>query len=212
MKIAILGTGNVGSALARVWTRKGHEIVFGTREPASLKVQDLVANLGRRARADSLARATRDCEAVVLATPWAAARETLESCGPLAGKLVIDCTNPLAPDLSGLTLGHDTSGGEQVSQWSGGAAVFKAFNTTGAENMARAGEFTHKPAMFFCGNDDAWRATVAKLVEDAGFEAVDAGRLASARWLEPLAMLWIHMAYAGGAGQDFAVALVRRGK
>ena len=212
MKIAILGTGNVGGALARVWTRKGHEIVFGTREPQSVKVQDLVASLGKRAKADSLARAAQGCDVVVLATPWPAARETLQSCGKLAGKLLIDCTNPLAPDLSGLAVTGDTSGGEQVAQWSGGAPVFKSFNTTGAENMARAAEFAHKPVMFYCGNDDAWRETVRKLVEDAGFEALDAGKLSSARWLEPLAMLWIHSAYKGGMGTDWAFAAVRRGK
>ena len=211
MKIAILGTGNVGGALARVWTRKGHEIVFGTREPQSVKVQDLVANLGKRARADTPERAAQGCEAVVLATPWPAAQETVQSCGKLAGKLLIDCTNPLAPDLSGLALGGNTSGGEQVAQWSG-APVFKAFNTTGAENMHRAAEFASKPVMFYCGNDDAWRPTVAKLVEDAGFEAVDAGKLSSARWLEPLAMLWIHSAYKAGLGTDWAFAVARRGK
>ena len=212
MKIAILGTGNVGGALARVWTRKGHEILFGTREPQSVKVQDLVANLGKRAKAESLVHAARDAEVVVLATPWSAARETLQSCGRLAGKLVIDCTNPLAPDLSGLSVGGDSSGGEQVAQWSGGAAVFKSFNTTGAENMAKAGEFASKPVMFYCGNDDAWRPTVVKLIEDAGFEPVDAGKLSSARWLEPLAMLWIHSSYKAGLGTDWAFAAVRRGK
>jgi len=212
MKIAILGTGNVGSALARVWTRKGHEIVFGTREPQSVKVQDLVANLGKRARADSPERASQASEIVLLATPWPAARETLQLCGRLAGKLVIDCTNPLAQDLSGLALGGDTSGGEQVAQWAGGAPVFKAFNTTGAENMSKAAEFAQRPVMFYCGNDDAWRPTVSKLVEDAGFEPVDAGRLSSARWLEPLAMLWIHSAYKAGLGTDWAFAIARRGK
>jgi predicted dinucleotide-binding enzyme len=211
MKIAILGTGNVGGALARVWTRKGHEIVFGTREPQSVKVQDLVANLGKRAKADSPEHAAQACEVVVLATPWPAAQESIQSCGRLAGKLVIDCTNPLAPDLSGLALGGNTSGGEQVAQWAG-APVFKAFNTTGAENMHRAAEFALKPVMFYCGNDDAWRETVAKLVEDAGFEAVDAGKLSSARWLEPLAMLWIYSAYKAGLGTDWAFAVARRGK
>jgi 8-hydroxy-5-deazaflavin:NADPH oxidoreductase len=212
MKIAILGTGNVGGALARAWTKKGHEIVFGTREPQSVKVQDLVANLGKRASAASPERAAQSCELVVLATPWPAAQESLQSCGKLAGKLVIDCTNPLASDLSGLSIGGNTSGGEQVAKWSGGAPVFKSFNTTGAENMAKAADFATKPVMFYCGNDDAWRPTVVKLVEDAGFEAVDAGHLSSARWLEPLAMLWIHSAYKAGLGTDWAFAIARRAK
>lgn len=211
MKIAILGTGNVGSALARVWTRKGHEVVFGTREPGSLKVQDLVTNLGKRARADTLERAAQSADVVVLATPWPAVRETLQSCGKLAGKLLVDCTNPLAPDLSGLLIGGNDSGGEEVARCSG-AAVFKAFNSTGAENMQKAAEFGTKPVMFFCGNDDAWRSTVQKLIEDAGFEPADAGHLSSSRWLEPLAMLWIHTAYAAGQGPAFAFALARRGK
>jgi len=212
MKIAILGTGNVGGALARAWTRKGHEVVFGTREPQSVKVQDLVANLGKRAKADSPAHAAQASEVVLLATPWPAAQETLQLCGRLTGKLVIDCTNPLAQDLSGLSIGGDTSGGEQVAQWAGGALVFKSFNTTGAENMGKAADFALKPVMFYCGNDDAWRPTVQKLVEDAGFEAVDAGKLSSARWLEPLAMLWIHSAYKAGLGTDWAFAIARRGK
>jgi len=211
MKIAILGTGNVGGALARAWTKKGHEVVFGTREPQSVKVQDLVANLGKRASAASPERAAQSCELVVLATPWPAAQETLQSCGKLAGKLVIDCTNPLASDLSGLSIGGNTSGGEQVAKWTG-APVFKSFNTTGAENMAKAADFATKPVMFYCGNDEAWRPTVAKLVEDAGFEAVDAGHLSSARWLEPLAMLWIHSAYKAGLGTDWAFAIARRAK
>jgi len=148
----------------------------------------------------------------VFATPWAGTREAVESCGKLEGKLVIDCTNPLALDLSGLTVGQTNSGGEEVARWAKGAAVFKAFNTTGAENMARAREFAAKPVMFFCGDNDAWRPSVTKLIEDAGFDCVDAGPLAAARLLEPLALLWIQTAYRGGMGTSYAFALERRGR
>ncbi len=207
MKIAILGAGNVGAALASAWIRSGHQIVFGARDAASPKTASAAARLG--ARVAAVPTAAAECDIVVLATPWDGTRAAIESCGSLAGKTVIDCTNPLKSDLSGLAVGTENSGGELVAGWAKGASVFKCFNQTGAENMADAARYPTRPVMFVAGDDAARKPAVLQLARDAGFEALDAGPLSAARVLEPLAMLWIHLAYRCGMGRDFAFALTR---
>src|SRR5262245_14811361 len=104
MKIAILGSGSVGSTLGRGWAAKGHEIVFGVRDPKGARARDAVKAAGAKARAASLKEAAAAGEVVLVATPYDAAEEALRAAGPLAGKVVIDATNPLKPDLSGLAL------------------------------------------------------------------------------------------------------------
>src|SRR5262245_46669432 len=125
MKIAIIGAGNVGGALGRGWASAGHEIVFGVREPREAKAQAAARSVGERARAEAVGEAVAAGEVVVLATPWPAARDALTAAGPLRGKILVDTTNPLTPDLSGLVLGHTTSAAEQVAAWSPGARVVK---------------------------------------------------------------------------------------
>jgi len=207
MNIAIIGAGSVGSSLAAAWSRKGHSLVFGARQPSDAKLVALAQKLG--ARAATVADAAQSADVVVFATPWPATRAAVESCGSLAGKTVVDCTNPLAPDLSGLSIGHTTSAAEQVASWAKGAHVFKCFNQTGAANMDGAARFSATPVMFVAGDDATRKANVLQLAADAGFEALDAGPLTMARLLEPLAMLWIKLAF-GGLGRDFAFALTRR--
>jgi 8-hydroxy-5-deazaflavin:NADPH oxidoreductase len=209
MRMAIIGAGNVGKALGTGWAAKGHEIVFGVRDPAA--ADDAV--LPARTRSASVAEAAKDAEIVVLATPWPATEEAIRAAGDLAGRIVIDCTNPLQMGADGLelALGHTTSGGEQVARWAKGAAVFKTFNQTGFENMTRGASFTAlAPAMHVAGDDERRKPTVLALVRELGFEAIDAGGLKAARLLEPLAMLWIHMALNRNAGTAFAFAITRR--
>lgn len=212
MKITILGAGNVGSALGRVWARAQHEIVFGVPQPRSEKTRAVLASIGAQASAARVAEAVQGSDVIVLATPWDATQAALASAGSLAGRVVIDCTNPLKPDLSGLSVGLTSSGAELVAGWARGASVFKAFNQTGADNLARPERYAQKLVMFVCGDDAAKKPLVMQLVRDAGFEALDAGPLTAARLLEPLAMLWIHLAYGAKQGRDFAFALVRPAK
>lgn len=210
MRIAIIGTGNVGSALAAGWSERGHEIVFGARDPDHPKVTALTSRLPGNASTASIAAAADGAEVVVLATPWGAVESVLQGTGDLTGKIVVDCTNPLTADLSGLTIGHDRSAGEQVANWAPSARVVKAFNTTGASNMADSGYAAARPWMPVCGDDDDAKRVVMELASELGFEAVDAGPLAGSRLIEPLALLWIQLAYAQGLGLDFALALLRR--
>ncbi len=157
-----------------------------------------------------MAEAADFAEVVVLATPWQATENAIRQAGGLGGKVVIDCTNPLTADLSGLTVGHTTSGLEQVAGWAKGAKVFKAFNQTGFGNMANPVLEGRRAVMFVCGDDEAGKATVLRLVRDVGFEVIDAGAGTVARLLEPFGMLWIHLALARGMGRDWAFGVLRR--
>jgi len=191
LKIGILGSGHVGSALERAWTAKGHEIKFGKR-------------------GSSNAQAALSAQVVVLTVPWPAAQEAIRDCGDLTDKILVDCTNPLAPDLQGLTVGLTTSAAEQVAAWAPGAKVVKAFNTIGAVNMGNA-DFKGVPADgFYCGDDAVAKNVVAGLVRDAGMNPVDVGPLRNARLLEPLAMLWIDLAVNQKQGPNHAFKLLRR--
>jgi predicted dinucleotide-binding enzyme len=208
MRIGIIGAGSVGGALGRGWVRAGHEVTFGVRDTSEPKVQKLVEETG--ARVASVADAASGAEVVVLATPWGATQDAVKSAGGLAGKVVLDCTNPLAPNLSGLTHGFDTSAAEQVASWAPQARVVKIFNTTGANNMANPDYHGVAATMFYCGNDADAKATAGKLAADLGFDPVDAGNLEQARLLEPLALLWIRLAYAQGLGREIAFKLMKR--
>jgi predicted dinucleotide-binding enzyme len=133
-------------------------------------------------------------EAVVFATAYDSTQEAIRSAGNLNGKIVFDCTNPLQPDLSGLTVGFHSSAAEQASGWAKGARVAKVFNTTGAKNMENSSYPGGAPWMFYCSDDAGAKAAAKQLATDLGFEAIDAGSLATARFLEPYAMLWIPLA------------------
>jgi predicted dinucleotide-binding enzyme len=206
MRIAVIGAGNVGATLGRRWAGTGHEVTFGVRDPAAPKHRVLTG----QARVAGVAAAAAGADIVVLATPWSATEAAIGSAGDLGGKILVDCTNPLKPDLSGLTHGHETSGGEQVARWAPGARVVKAFNTVGFNIMANP-ELQGRRAVMYVASDDAQaRRIVAQLADDLGFESVEAGGLASARLLEPFALLWISSAYRFGLGREFAFSLVRR--
>jgi predicted dinucleotide-binding enzyme len=211
MRIAIIGTGNVGGALGRTWADHGHEIVFGVRDPKH--PQPLVDEIAG-ARAVSVADAATSAETVVLALPWEATKDAISSAGNLAGKTVIDCTNPIKLGMDGLrgglVLGLTTSAAESVAQWAAGARVVKAFNTIGAGNFATPQFGSQAATMFICGDDADAKQRVAQLATEMGFDVVDAGNLAIARLLEPLGMFWIHLALLRGLGTDIAFKLLRR--
>jgi predicted dinucleotide-binding enzyme len=206
MRIAIIGAGNVGQALGKGWAKCGHEVRYGVPDPNGAKYRDLPAM--------TAAEAAVGADAIVLATPWPATEAAVRGLGDLANRIVIDCTNPLGvtADGLGLIVGFSNSGGELVAGWAVGAAVFKAFNTTGYKNMEDAAGYTPVPAMFVAGDDEAKKPAVLGLVRDLGFAAIDAGPLRNARLLEPYGMLWIDQARNRGAGLDFAFAVIRKGE
>jgi 8-hydroxy-5-deazaflavin:NADPH oxidoreductase len=209
MRIGIIGAGNVGTALATGWLAARHQVAFGVRGPLPAPRSGLTG-----ATYDSVAEVAQGADVVVLATPWSAVADALAAAGNLTGKVLIDCTNPLRMAASGLELeiGHTISGGERVAALAPGAAVFKTLNQTGFDNMEHARSFTPMPAvMYVAGDDEAKKPLVLSLVADLGFQTVDAGPLRIARLLEPMAMLWIHMATNRGEPLSRAFALTNRG-
>jgi predicted dinucleotide-binding enzyme len=210
MKIGIIGAGNVGGALGKGWARKGHSVVFGVRDASDPKLIALLKEAGPNARSASVPEAAAFGEVIVLATPWPAAQNAILNAGILAGKTLLDCTNPLKPDLSGLEVGPTTSGAEQVASWARQAKVVKIFNTTGSSNMENPAYPQGAATMLYCGDDPGAKKSAARLATDLGFESIDAGGLAIARFLEPYAMLWIHLAIRQGLGRDFAFRIMRR--
>jgi len=214
MKIGVIGAGNVGGTLGRRWAQGGHTVVFGVRDPAEEKVRSLLASAGAPARAGRVEEAAAASEVVVLTVPWEAAHDAVRRAGDLTGKVLVDATNPVTLGLEGLQhgllVGHTTSAAEQIAVWARGARVVKAFNTTGVGNMQDPRYGAQAATMFLCGDDAAAKAVVTQLGDELGFAMIDTGPLTIARLLEPLAMLWMHLAVFQGQGTEFAFMLQRR--
>jgi predicted dinucleotide-binding enzyme len=142
-----------------------------------------------------------------LATPWAATLDAVRAAGDLAGKVVVDCTNPVGPGLRhGLASG---SAAEAIAAQVPAATVVKAFNTAGFEVYADPRFGAETATLFLCGDDAAAKETVAGLARELGMAPVDCGPLAQSRRLEELALLWISLA-AQGQGRAHAFRLMRR--
>jgi len=200
MHIAIIGSGNIGGGLGRAWRAKGHDVTFGARELGDADLTALCREIG--ARAASVADAVAGAEVVVLAMP-AKAVDDVATSADFAGKLVIDCTNNVPRGIQA------TSWAEEVAAKLPGARVFKSFNAQGAENLANPVYGGVRATNFFCGDDPTGKKLVHQLVEDVGFEAIDAGGLTAARLLEPLMLLWVTSSRALGT-RDIAFKLLRR--
>jgi predicted dinucleotide-binding enzyme len=208
MTIAIIGAGNVGQALAQAFTGKGESVVFGVNDPG--KDREALSRFGDKARIASVPEAVAAGEVVILAVPYAAAAPTASSIADWQGKILVDATNPIAPGMAGLSLGTTTSAAEEVARHARNARVVKAFNTTGSDNMADSRYAGGSVLMPVCGDDAQARAKVMALATLIGFDAVDFGDLKAARYLEPFAMAWIHLAIKQGYGRNFAFSMLRR--
>jgi predicted dinucleotide-binding enzyme len=204
--IAILGAGNVGAALARNLVALGETVRFGVPDPD--KYRDLAASLG--AQVGSVAEAIDGAGIAILAVPYSAALAIAEQVADWNGRILIDATNPLAPGLAGLSLGTTTSAAEQIAARAGNARVVKCFNVTGAENMADPRALDAEVFMPVATDDADARTRVIALATRMGFDAVDAGPLKAARYLEPFAMTWIHLAFAAGHGRAWAFSRTKR--
>lgn len=210
MHIAIIGSGNVGKALATRWLTAGHTIIFGSRSAHGERMQEILTQMGAHATATTQAEAAAQAAVVVLAIPSHGFQEIVAGLGNLDGKVVIDCINPLTATFDGVTLGTTTSVAEQVAALLPGASVVKAFNHIGAGVMLDPQVGERAATLFICGDDAAAKQTVNSLATEIGFAVEDAGALTAARLLEPLAALWVSLAYTRGLGPNIAFALLRR--
>jgi 8-hydroxy-5-deazaflavin:NADPH oxidoreductase len=195
MRITILGRGTLGSIVARAASDAGHAVQTFSSTDAAADVADAAAA----------------SDLVLLAVPFEAVAELDEALvRALAGKTVVDATNPLTADYGALTIGFSDSVGEQVATLLPGAHVVKAFNAVLAPNHAEASAFAGRPFVPVAGDDEGAKATAIEFAVSLGFDAVDAGPLRNARYVEPLAELMVQLAYFQGLGGGIAVGLLRR--
>jgi predicted dinucleotide-binding enzyme len=208
MKIGVLGTGNMGSGLGRLFASSGHDVFMGSRDPQRGKETGAKLELS----GGSYQEATSHGEAVLFAVPWWGVDESLAAAGDLSGKILIDCTNPYTDETYSEQVAlPGSSGAEEISKKAAGARVVKCWNHIYAQIIHSSPDFGGVPAsVFLCGDDSSAKEAIAALARDIGFDPVDAGPLSSARFIEQCAALMVMMAYGLGMGFDQALKLIRR--
>lgn len=205
--IGIIGAGRMGSAFARRLAEAGFDVLITARHQDHAR--NVARAVGERVRAVPQEEIARNADLLILATPYKEAATALKAAGDLAGTPVIDITNPVNADMSGLLVGGETSAAETIQRAVPGARIVKAFNTIFSQILAGTPKNAHRPQVFYAGDDESAKAQVRGLIEKVGFEPVDSGRLASARELEPLGLLNIYLGYKAGLGTGVAPAWVQ---
>ena len=190
-KIAIIGNGNVGSALSRGLTRAKQTVRVVGHDPAEVR------------------RLAEWADVVILAVPFGAVADVAKTIEPVVeGKPIVDVTNALTPEMQ-LAVGYTTSGAEQLQQQLPRAHVVKAFNTQFAEHMDSGRLRDQRLTAFVAADNAAAKLTTLELANAIGFDAVDAGPLANARLVEPLGYLNIQLGYVLKLGTQIGLRLLR---
>jgi 8-hydroxy-5-deazaflavin:NADPH oxidoreductase len=201
MKVGILGSGDVARALGTGFVASGHHAMLGSRAAGNPKIAEWVKTTGGNGSGGTFADAAKFGEIVVVAALGAATPDVIAAAGPdlLAGKVVIDVTNPLKFEGQGppaLALGFNTSAGEELQKLVPRARVVKAFNIIGNAHFYRPTFPGGPPDMFICGNDEAAKRTVTEILHEFGWPSViDTGGIEGARELESLCILWVKSAF-----------------
>jgi predicted dinucleotide-binding enzyme len=188
MRIWVIGTDAVAKALGRSWAQAGHQVLFSFGDRVDRDA--LAAETGGRV---GTAAEGATAEVVLLAAPWAGVGKLLRAAGSLAGKVVLDATNPHEPMRA-------ASGAEEVALRAPEARMVKAFNTVAAPVVAQAAAAPGRLSLLYCGDHAAAKQVAAGLIADAGFVPVDVGRLEAAREVEALGRLLVDLAYGRGPG------------
>ena len=211
MKITFIGVGNVGAPLADHLQRCGHAVTIAGSDAASDSVRRAQARNPNFTVAPAKA-AIQAADVVFLATPFQANESVVAAhAEDLAGKVLVDCTNPVGPGLSH-GLNNETSGSAFVQSLAPAAKVVKAFTIYGFENFENSAypAYNVKPAMLYCGDDAAAKATVSTLIADLGWEPVDVGGLEQALHLEHMTLMWVRMVRVHGHSPHLVWAALRR--
>lgn len=204
MKIGILGSGDVGKALAIGFASRNHDVMIGSREPE--KLQECISEQKGRIAAGTFEEAAKFGGLVVIATLFSGTKHAIELAGPanFAGKPVIDCTNPLRFEegkMPALSIGFDNSAGEEVQRWLPNAKIVKALNIIGNQFMVDPKFPGGPPTMFIAGDDDGAKKTVTELIESLGWQGAvaDLGGIEESRYLEPMCIVWVHYGLRNGS-------------
>ncbi|MGE0211877.1 MAG: NADPH-dependent F420 reductase [Parvibaculaceae bacterium] len=206
MNVAIIGTGKMGAGLARLLASKGIQVTIGSRDPE--KAVRLAKEIGGGAQGNGIADAVRAANIVILAIYYQKMEEAIRAAGDLAGKILVDISNPITDDYKGLLIGHTTSAAEEIQKLVPNAKVVKAYNTIFAELLpAEAREDRSAPVqVFVAGDDETTKKAVSDIIAKSGFDPVDSGPLSNARLLEPLGEMNIWFGFFLGQGTSTAPA------
>jgi 8-hydroxy-5-deazaflavin:NADPH oxidoreductase len=203
MNIAIIGTGNIGGALASKWAAAGHHIFLGVNSINNFKGQALLQNANTHVF--SIAEAVSKSEIVLIATPPTAVDEIITQLGNVENKIIIDATNNVANKLGAYATAY------HILQEKTNAEIIKCFNCTGFENMADTHYDNQIIDMFMAGDSDAAKNIVSQLAIDAGFASCfNFGKSDKVELLEKFALCWINLAIMQGHGRNIAFKLLHR--
>lgn len=203
MKIAIIGTGNVGGALATRWSKAGHDIYLGTKDTRNFKGKDLLHN--PRTSVHAIADAVAKADVILVATPPQIAPQLAQSMGDLSGKVLIDATNAVRTRPEPYPTAYHAF--SELTK----AETVKCFNTTGFENMLDPQYGDTALDMFMSGDSETAKTIAARLAKDAGFATCyDFGKGDKVELLEQFALSWINLAIFQGMGRDIGFKLIRR--
>lgn len=205
MKIGIIGTGNVGGALATKWAKAGHEIFLGVQDINNFKGKELLAN--PKTIAHSVEDAVKNSEIILIATPAPAAVEVAKSLGDTTGKIIIDAMN--------IVMGRGPAGfsntADAILANTQTKDVVKCFNTTGFNNMEDPIYGNTSLDLFMAGDSVKGKEVTRKLALDAGFsECYSVGGNDKFQLMEQFAFFWINLAMMQGQGRDIGFKLLKR--
>jgi 8-hydroxy-5-deazaflavin:NADPH oxidoreductase len=214
MRIGILGSGLMGGKLGTLFARAGHNVVFSYARHQK-KLERLAREAGKNARAGTPAEAAQNADALLLAVHWLQLDDVLRQAGDLDGKIIITCSLPMNEETTELVIGRTSSGAEELAKRLPRARIVAAFNTVPGEVLSRVYDTRQegaRPSIVYCGDDRPANKVAATLIRDIGFDPVDAGPLAIARYTEPFALLIAQLAYGGKDGPELAYRIERFGK
>lgn len=202
MKIGILGTGNIGRTLGQKWDAAGHEVFFGTRDPGSGKVRELLSSLGAPAGAGSVAEAISFGQVILFAVPWSATGVIVkENATALASKIIIDATNNFRgrPPVNNLAA---------FQAHAPEAIYFRAFNSLGWEVFAQPVIGGVQIDHFYCGPEGETKEAIAGLIAGVGLNPVYMGDLDEIELADALGSLWVGLVFRRGMPRRMAFKML----
>lgn len=209
MKIGIIGAGNMGSGLGKIWAESGHKLMFSYSRDMT-KLEKIAQSIGSNASVGTPAEAVQFADVVVLSVPYGAVEDALKAAGALEGKILFSIVNALLPDMSGMAVGTTTSAAEEIAKLAPSARVVEALPVFAEVLNSPSRRFGEQLAtVFYTGDDTGAKQVVADLLREIDVEPIDSGALKNSRYVEPAMMLLIQLAYAQQLGQ-VSFKLLRR--
>jgi 8-hydroxy-5-deazaflavin:NADPH oxidoreductase len=201
MNIGIIGTGNMGSGLGKIWAKNGHKLMFSYSRDVT-KLEKIASEIGSNASVCTPAEVVKFADVIVLAVPYGAVEDALKAAGSIDGKIVFSIVNALLPDLSGMAVGTTTSAAEEIAKLAPGSRVVEALPVFAEVLNSPSRSFGGQLAtVFYTGDDTDAKQVVADLLREIDVDPIDAGTLKNSRYVEPAMMLLVQLAYVRQMGQ-----------